>query len=211
MHANEIALKPRPDVARIRRHHVTPMCWTRCPAASKPGVSSCVASQLRANATHWCALATLFALRNSSDHAWALSALEQAEPMLRQKDESSRVVNVLRSLSICKSVLGRHRLALSSLEEAADWTLEHGSGADLVGRRPETYGQHRVDPWQRSRRRHGPAHAGRPAPVSGQAARTQSGCRRLSQAERAERAERAVPSHAPAISTPPGLPSHARI
>ena len=49
--------------------------------------------------------------------------------MLRQKDESSRVVNVLRSLGIYKSVPGRHRQALPSFEEAAEWTLEHGSGA----------------------------------------------------------------------------------
>ena len=89
------------------------------------------------------------ALRAAGDHASALSALEQAEALLRPHDEPSRRAVVLRSLGICASILGRHRQALSNLEEAAALTLEHGTAADMLGVRMSLYNAHNrqaVDP-----------------------------------------------------------------
>ncbi len=58
-------------------------------------------------------------MRSAGDHASAILAFEEAEPMARELHDEIRLGVVLRQIGVCCSLLGRHQQALSSLHEAA--------------------------------------------------------------------------------------------
>ncbi len=58
-------------------------------------------------------------MRSAGDHASAMLAFEEAEPMARELRSDIRLGVVLRQIGVCCSLLGRHQQALSSLREAA--------------------------------------------------------------------------------------------
>ncbi len=58
-------------------------------------------------------------MRSAGDHASAMLAFEEAEPMARDLRDEMRVGVVLRQIGVCCSLLGRHQQALSNLHEAA--------------------------------------------------------------------------------------------
>ena len=64
-------------------------------------------------------------MRSAGDHASAMLAFEEAEPMARTLCDEMRLGVVLCQIGVCCSLLGRHQQALSSLHEAA---LIHSRG-----------------------------------------------------------------------------------
>jgi diguanylate cyclase (GGDEF)-like protein len=82
------------------------------------------------------------ALRAAGDQASAIKALETAEELARELGDPLRMAAVLRQLGVCCSLIGRHRQALSCLDEALSLLRRHGSLADLLNARLSLYNAH---------------------------------------------------------------------
>lgn len=72
------------------------------------------------------------ALRLGGDHATAISTLEHAEALARDLGLSLQLVQTLRNIGVCSSVVGRHHHALSCLDEADTLVHQHGLASEQL-------------------------------------------------------------------------------
>ena len=81
-------------------------------------------------------------LRAGGDHASVVSTLEQADELAREVGEPMLIASVMRNMGVCCSVIGRHRQALSCLNEALEISDQHGNTSDRLNARLSPYNAH---------------------------------------------------------------------